>query len=122
MNNEEAKQAIAQIDYKISILMSAIASLNKDKQKLRSDLTALNSKKKDRLRKLQDDINSTRLPQQKKRKREVKAREGKVFDNQIMSKKKQIDTLAKRLVEKKDEVAKLRVLKQRIKLEINKSK
>jgi len=118
MDKENAKKIIAEIDYRITRKMSSIASLNKDNLKLKNELSRIRASKKERLSKLQDNINSTKLTQQKKNKREGKKREAKSFDNQINNKKKQIERVTVRIADEREKISKLREKKQLIKRDL----
>lgn len=116
MDKEKAKEAIAQIDYQISVINQTIASYKQLKQRLKSELSRIKIRKKARLKSIQDDINRTRLPQQKTSKRATKERESKSFDSQITSKQREIERVDSNILDKEKEIANLKTTKQGIKL------
>jgi predicted nucleic acid-binding Zn-ribbon protein len=120
MDIVKAKQALAEIKVKVSALKQEIASLKQDKQKIKVDLSAIRTRKKARLKSLQDDINKTRLQQQKKYKRATKERESNSFDSQITERVRRIERIDNNILNKEKEIADLKNIEQRIKLAFTK--
>lgn len=120
MDIVKAKQALAEIKVKVSALRQEIASLKQDKQKIKVDISAIRARKTARLKRLQDDINKTRLQQQKKQKRATKERESNSFDSQIADRARRIERIDNNILNKEKEIADLKNIEQRIKLALTK--
>lgn len=116
MDKEKAKSAIDQIDSRIATINQNVAALKQDRQRHKSELTGIKNRKKTRLKNLQEDINKSRLPLQKKQKRATKEREANSFDRQIESKDRQIDRIDNQLADKGKEIADLKKVKQDVKI------
>lgn len=117
MDKEDAKKALAKLDYSIANSKDIISGLQQNKQTIKSDISRISISKKNRLELLQKGINDTKLPQQKKSKRVVKDREKKTFDSQIDSRKKQIEALDKRIVDERKKISEWEKIKKAIKLD-----
>jgi predicted nucleic acid-binding Zn-ribbon protein len=120
MDIAKAKQALAEIKVKVSALKQEIASLKQHKQKIKVDISAIRTRKKARLKSLQDDINKTRLQQQKKYKRATKESESNSFDSQIADRERRIERIDSNILNKEKEIADLKNIEQRIKLALTK--
>jgi chromosome segregation ATPase len=116
----KAKQALAEIKVRISVIRQEIATLKQDRQKIKVDVSGIKTRKKARLKSLQDDINKTRLQQQKKNKRATKERESNSFDRQIADKEGRIERIDSNILNKEKEIADLKNTEQRIKLALTK--
>ena len=117
MDKEDAKKALAELDYNIANSKNIIAGLVQNKQSIKSDINGISAVKKSRMEHLQKDINGTRIAQQKKRKRDSRDREKKSFDSRIDSKKKQIESIDKRIADERKKISEWETIKKAIKLD-----
>ena len=123
MDKDEAKKALAQLDYNIANSRNIIAGYIKEKQSIKANINGISTSKKSRMQHLQKDINGTRITQQKRRKREIRDREKKSFDSRIDSKKKQIDNIDARIAHERKRISEWDKIKKAIKLDqINRRK
>lgn len=117
MDKEEAKKALAQLDFNIANSKNAIAGLMKNKQSIKTDINRISASKKSKLEHLQKDINGTTIAQQKKRKRDSRDREKKSFESRIDSKKKEIEIIDKKIVDERKKISEWETIKKAIKLD-----
>jgi hypothetical protein len=123
MDKDEAKKALAQLDYYIANSKNVIAGLMQNKQSIKSDINGISASKKGRMEYLQKNINGTRIAQQKKRKRDSKDREKKAFDSRIESKRNQIENIDTRIADERKKISDWETTKKAIKLDqINRKK
>lgn len=115
MDKDEEKKALAQLGHYIANSKNAIAGLMQNKQSIKSDINGISASKKSRMESLQKDINGTRIVQHKKRKRDSRDREKKSFDSRIDNKKKQIESIDKRIAAERKKISEWRTIKKAIK-------
>lgn len=118
MDKDEAKKALAQLDYNISNAKNIIAGLEQNKQTFKTDISRISTSKKNRLEHLQKDINEAQIAQQKKRKRDTRDREKKSYDDRINSKKKQIENIDTRIANERKNISECDKMKKAIKLDL----
>ncbi len=116
MNKEETKKALAEINYRISVVKSSISSLEEQKQRIKVDVSKIISDKNDRLKRLQKEITNTKVSKAKTIKRASRDREKKSFENNLENKRKQIQNIDTQIINKRKEISDLGVIKQKIRL------
>lgn len=122
MDKDEAKNAIAKLDYDIANSKVTIAGLEQRKQAIKVEINGITTSKKSRMEHLQKEINETKIEQQKKRKRDARDKEKKSFDGRIDGKKKQIENNDTKIASERKKISELKKIKKAIKLDQTNSK
>jgi exonuclease VII large subunit len=117
MDKDQAKKALAQLDYDISTAKDIIAGLEQKKQAIKADISQITTSKKNRLEQWQKDINGTQNAQQKKRKRDARDRGKKSYDARINIKKKQIENFNTRIADERKKISERDKMKKAVKLD-----